>query len=202
MKKVLLVFAAIAFSMSAMAQTHDLSQGDIQAFKDRIGEMIDMFQNNLSILGSKTQPLKVKQVYKRNVFRLFIGEGEAYKDEKGQQHSAVTTQVSSIKNGQTQKRVITLKQYLNNLVNLGYAKVEITNAETYRISNIYKVGDHYEATATIFQKFCGYNGDGQKIYCDTTTKNMRIYIIPESDAVLGKHWSVKLGNIEVIETLE
>ena len=78
MKKVLLLFTVIAFNMSAMAQTHDLSQGDIQAFKDRIGEMIDMFQNNLSILGSKTQPLKVKQVYKKNVFHLFIGEAEAY----------------------------------------------------------------------------------------------------------------------------
>lgn len=188
--------------LPAVAQTNELSQGDIQAFRDRIGEMIDMFQNNLSILGSKTVPVKAKNVYKRNVLRLFVGEGDAYKDEKGNNHAAVTTQVSSIRNGKEQKRMVPLKQYLNNLVGLSYAKVEITNAETYRISNIYKVGDHYEATATIFQKFCGYNGDGQKIYCDTTVKNMRIYIIPENDAVLGKHWSVRLGNIEVIETLE
>ena len=110
-------------------------------------------------------------------------------------------QVSSMKNGAETKRSITLVKYLDNLVKLPYAEVKLTKADTYRISNIYKVGNHYEATATIFQKFEGYSkGDMQKVYSEVTQKNIKVYILPENDFVLGQHWSVRLGDIEVMET--
>lgn len=64
MKKIisLLILFFTAFPV-ANAQVNDLSESDIQAFKDRVGEVIDMFQNNLSILGSKKYSIKVKGVY-------------------------------------------------------------------------------------------------------------------------------------------
>ena len=202
-RTILLLFICIATLSQARAQVSDLSESDIQAFKDRIGEVIDMFQNNLSILGGKKYSMKVKSTYKKSVLKLFIGEGEPYTDPDGQYREGVSMQVSSLKSGKEVKRKTPLKQYLDNLIRLPYAEVKLTKADTYRISNIYKVGDHYEATATIFQRFEGYMGsDHKKVYRDVTQKNIKIYIIPENDYVLGQHWSVRLGDIEVMETIE
>ena len=68
MKKLIsIVFVILSMSFTAQtaqAQVNDLSEQDIQAFKDRVGEVIDMFQNNLSILGAKKHSMKVKSVYK------------------------------------------------------------------------------------------------------------------------------------------
>ena len=202
MKKIItLFFLFFTIASTAKAQVNDLSESDIQAFKDRVGEVIDMFQNNLSILGGKQYSMKVKSIYKKSALKLFIGEGEPYTDPDGQQREGVNMQVSSIKNDKEVKNRISLKQYLNNLIKLPYARVKLTKADTYRISNIYKVGDHYEATATIFQRFEGYvGGDNKKVYRDVTQKNIKVYVIPENDYVLGQHWSVRLGDIEVVET--
>lgn len=202
MRKLLsFIILTLAATFSASAQINDLTDQDIQAFQDRVGEVIDMFQNNLSILGGKKHSLKVKSVYKKSALKLFIGEGLPYTDPDGNEREGVQMQVSSLKNGQTVKRSTPLTTYLDNLVKLPYAEVKLTQADTYRISNIYKVGDHYEATATIFQRFEGYVGkEMKKKYSDVTQKNIKVYIIPENDFVLGMHWSVRLGDIEVVET--
>lgn len=205
MKKFLsVVMLCIITTFSAQAQVNDLSEQDIQAFKDRVGEVIDMFQNNLNILGGKKHSIKVKSVYKKSALKLFIGEGLPYAEPgTGKQRPGVQMQVSSIRNGQVSKRNIPLTSYLDNLIRLPYAEVNLTAADTYRISNIYKVGDHYEATATIFQRFEGFVGkDKRKKYSDVTQKNIKVYIIPENDYVLGQHWSVRLGDIEVVDTTQ
>jgi hypothetical protein len=204
MKKFLsIVILAFITSLSAQAQVNDLSEQDIQAFKDRVGEVIDMFQNNLNILAGKKHSIKVKSVYKKSALKLFIGEGLPYTDPDGNNREGVQMQVSSVRNGKVVKRKTALTTYLENLIKLPYAEVNLTQADTYRISNIYKVGDHYEATATIFQRFEGYVGkDKRKKYSDVTQKNIKVYIIPENDYVLGQHWSVRLGDIEVVDTTQ
>ena len=54
MKKLLSLFIfAIATVITAGAQVNELSDQDLQALKDREGEVIDMLQNNLNILTSK-----------------------------------------------------------------------------------------------------------------------------------------------------
>ena len=202
-KLVSILFFTFIATFSAQAQINDLSEQDIQAFKDSVGEVIDMFQNNLSILGGKKHSLKVKAVYKKSALKLFIGEGLPYTDPDGNQRQGVQMQVSSMKNGKVTKRNTPLTTYLDNLIRLPYAEVKLTAADTYRISNIYKVGDHYEATATIFQRFEGFVGkDMRKKYSDVTQKNIKVYIIPENDYVLGQHWSVRLGDIEVVDTTQ
>ena len=40
----------------------------------------------------------------------------------------------------------------------------------------------------------------QKVYSDVTQKNIKVYIRPEDDFVLGQQGSVRLGDIEVMET--
>ncbi|MDR3268474.1 MAG: hypothetical protein LBT83_05355 [Tannerella sp.] len=195
----LIIFLLATVHISMNAQTNDLSAEDIAAFKERTGQMIDRFQNNLSVLGSKDKTGAVKENYKEQTLKMFMGTGDPYKDTYGNEHPAVHMQVSSLRNGIETKRNILLKQYLANLVRLNYAKVEITQAETFRLSNVHKVGDHYEATALIFQKFCGYTGDGKRVYCDTTKKTIRIFIIPEED-ITGKYWTIKFGDVDVSET--
>ena len=193
----------LALTFTAQAQVNDLSEQDIQAFRDRIGEVIDMFQNNLSILGGKKHSAKVKAVYKKSALKLFIGEGLPYTDPEGKKRDGVKMQVSKVVKGENVTKVTPLTEYLDNLIKLPYAEVKMTKADTYRISNIYKVGDHYEATATIFQRFEGYVGkEMRKKYVDVTQKEIKVYIIPENDYVLGQHWSVRLGDIEVVDTTQ
>ncbi|MBR6191374.1 MAG: hypothetical protein IKQ68_04350 [Prevotella sp.] len=204
MKKIFAITLMLLMStLTINAQINDLTEQDIQAFKDRVGEVIDMFQNNLSILGSKKHTSKVKAVYKKSALKLFMGEGLPYKDlSTGEERKGVQMQVSKIVNGKnTIVGTKLLTEYLDNLIKLPYAEVKMTKADTYRISNIYKVGDHYEATATIFQRFEGYVGkEMKKKYVDVTQKNIKVYIVPENDYVLGQHWSVRLGDIEVVDT--
>ena len=203
MKKLLAITMMLLMSSLTMsAQINDLTEQDIQAFRDRIGEVIDMFQNNLSILGSKKRSDKVKAVYKKSALKLFMGEGLPFKDlNTGEERKGVMMQVTTVKKGNTEIQNKLLIDYLDALVKLPYAEVKMTKSDTYRISNIYKVGDHYEATATIFQRFEGYIGkEMKKKYVDVTQKNIKVYIVPENDYVLGQHWSVRLGDIEAVET--
>lgn len=77
MKKIIFsILLALVAMIPAQAQVSDLSESDIQAFKDRAGEVIDMFQNNLSILAGKKYSVKVKEAYKKSALKLFIGEGK------------------------------------------------------------------------------------------------------------------------------
>ena len=70
MKKIItLFFLFFTIASTAKAQVNDLSESDIQAFKDRVGEVIDMFQNNLSILGGKQYSMKVKSIYKKSAMK-------------------------------------------------------------------------------------------------------------------------------------
>lgn len=204
MKKILSTIMLLAVVFTAQAQVNDLTEQDIQAFRDRIGEVIDMFQNNLSILGGKKYKDNVKKAYKKSALKLFMGEGLPFKNlDTGEEREGVKMQVSKTVRGETKTTSKLLTQYLDDLVKLPYAEVKMTKADTYRISNIYKVGDHYEATATIFQRFEGYIGkEMKKKYSDVTQKNIRVYIVPENDYVLGQHWSVRLGDIEVVDTTQ
>ena len=99
------------------------------------------------------------------------------------------------------KRTLTLKQYLENLESLRYVKVEIKKAQTCVISNLYKVGDRYEGTVSIFQYFTGERADGH-IYRDRTQKDIKVYVSKVNDGVLGEFWDLKLGDINVVETVK
>lgn len=203
MKKLLLLFLfAIATVITSGAQVNELSDQDLQALKDREGEVIDMFQNNLNILTSKKYSLKVKSVFMKSALKLFIGEGLPYDEPgTGTKYPGVQVQVISIINDTESKQNIPLTTYLENLIKLPYAEVKLTAADIYRIGNVYKVGDHYEANATLFQRFEGYTGkDMKKKYVDVIQKNIRIYIVPENDLAQGVNWRVLLGNIGVVET--
>lgn len=137
----------------------------------------------------------------RNVLKLFIGEGNAYQLQDGE-HEPAQMQVSS-KNSQGYERRtrMPIKVYLNRLLDMKqYTSVTITKAKTLVLSNFYKVGNHYEATATIYQYFKGQGRDGY-CYRDQSEKQIKVYLFRVNDGVLGSYWDVKFGDIDVVETI-
>jgi len=197
-----LILVALLFNnASGFGQTNDLSNDDIEEFKARAGRMIDGFQANLGKIASKEVAEAIKQGHVRTTLESFIGEGDYYNDEEEGRDKIVQMEVSSLYR-EPRKRKITLKSYLTSLARLPYAKVEITSAETPRISNFYKQGDRYVATATIAQRFCGFKrieGRLVKTYCDTTKKTFKVYLFKEMD-MFGELWVVKLGDATVDDT--
>lgn len=194
-KHIIRLFAVLFFvQIATMANAQDeevkLTDEDLKQFKERVGIMIDDFQDYLSIIGSKEKPKNVKDYYVEQTLDLFINKGEK-----------VTMEVSSTKRKYPYEYLI--KVYLQRLANLRYAKVKIEQAQTFHISNFYKVGENkYRAAATIFQKFCGYNKYGDnyvKRYCDVTKKTIEIHIYLVED-LYGKRWVVKLGDVSVADT--
>jgi len=180
-------------------QTHKLSPEELADFRDNVEIMIKRFQNFLSILGSKDQTKEVKAIYVRQTLLMFMGEGKPYKDAYGNEQRAVRMQTSSLSNPYPTSRP--MSEYLNRLIALPYAKVEITSAETFQLGELKPVGDHYEAVATIFQRFCGWYSDQRQRYCDTTAKTLRVYLTPEED-FKGKKWIIKFGDVDVLETTD
>ena len=202
MKRFFYILICILFSVNGyvFSQTNDLTQEDKDAFKERVGVMIDAFQNGLTIICNKDKDEATKLSYKETILKLFMGEGKEF-DENGIKKT-VTVEVSSIRSGIQTKRQKFISIYLDNLARLPYAKVTIESADTYRISDWSQDGDKWIATATIFQKFCGYIKSGDKIikrYCDVTKKTIKIYLFKTTD-YWGGTWIVKLGDITVDDT--
>lgn len=206
MKRIAIMFCMVlSMTMTANAQTNGLTEGEEISIRERCDVMINDFQHYLEIIAGKGKSLKVRNHYVAQTYKLFIGECEAYKDlnsKKGAMHEPVQMQVSSL--GKKEPETKPMKEYLNRLKTLPYAKVEIKKAQTHKLSDIKKVGDRYEATATIYQEFRGYNENGQLVYGGTggdwTEKSIRIYIEPTEDVMHGAYFDIKLGDTSVVET--
>jgi len=79
-----------------------------------------------------------------------------------------------------------------------YEKVTIERAETIRISNLYKAGDHYEAIGTIYQIFRDKRGDGY-VFSDKTEKTIKMIVqVEETEGV--RYPVARFGDIDVVHT--
>lgn len=198
MKHLLLILSFIGLSAVGMAQTHDLSQEEQDAFKVQCQERIDAFQMGLEIIADKRQDSEIKNHYIKTIPDMFMGKGEPWSDKSGGRHAAVKMQVSSFNSGRTTD--IPLKDYLTRLRNLPYTYVEIKKAKTCIISNLYKVSDNlYMGTCSFFQYFTGQSGE-VLVYRDYTQKDVDVYIQRVEDGSLGSYWDMKFGDINVSET--
>lgn len=88
MKRIILFFCIICFGATALAQTHDLTTEELDAFKIQCQERIDAFQLGLEIIADKKQDPEVKQHYINTLPDLFMGNGEEWTDVFGQKHNA------------------------------------------------------------------------------------------------------------------
>lgn len=201
--RLVLMLLMLVFTNVIHAQTNDLTQEQIASFKARLEETIEAFQYGLEIIGDKTQEKDVKQHYKENILSFFMGGGHPYTDIDGKNYPAVKMEVSTVRYGNVirEPRTLTLVKYLENLENLKYVEVKIEKAQTCVISNLYKVGNRYQGTVSIFQYFTGRTREGM-IYKDKTQKDIKVYVTKVTDGSLGEFWEIKLGDIKVVETVK
>lgn len=199
MKKIIAILLC-CLALPMYAQTNDLSDDEINAFKVQCLERIDAFQMGLEIIADKQQDISVRNHYINTLPEMFMGDGNPWTDLKGQHHAAPKMQVAVIRyNKVIETRESPIKEYLNHLKQLKWKSIKIKKAQTCRISNFYKVSNQqYEATATFFQYFEGSNGEGQ-VYRDKTQKEVKIYLTRVEDGQLGTYWDLRFGDVNVSE---
>ena len=205
MKKIFLlltVFLSVSV-LNTNAQTLTLSPDEEKEFKGLISRMLETFTSNLSSIGSKDKEntVEFKRQVIKNTLRLFMCEGDSIQDMYGNKSRPAHMQTSTLRNGiEIKLEPQPIKEYLDKLMIMQYQKVTIKQAGTFHLSNLYKVGDHYEATATFWQYFRGERGDG-RVYQDKTRKTIKIYVQLERDEYSGDNVVVvRFGDIDVAQT--
>jgi len=96
-----------------------------------------------------------------------------------------------------------IKDYLQRLTRLNYAKVTISWFNIQYVSDLVKKPDgRYVGVITIFQKFEGVTKEGLK-YVDVTKKDITVYVERKQTQIDGipvGFWDVLLGDVKVKET--
>lgn len=200
MKNLIFTMAVVAFTLlsaqTAQAQTNSLTSEELEIFKEEVRHRVNRFQMYLTYIGSKQNDKATKQAYVRQTLKLFIGGGESYKDIYDNVLPAVRMQLSNTRTAKKYWRKT--KDYLNNLINLPYQKLEITWMDTCRVGEFHKVRDGlYETTVTISQHFRGTRDNYTVDNIDD--KNITVYLKEEVTTVGGR-FRVLFGDIEVIQT--
>ncbi len=97
-----------------------------------------------------------------------------------------------------------VRRYFERLMRLNYSKVEIEWYKIDYVSDLRRQPDGtYVGVITIFQKFKGYNKEGQLVYQDTTKKDVTVYVKRKETQIGGQlvgFWDVLLGDMRVKET--
>lgn len=97
-----------------------------------------------------------------------------------------------------------VRDYLERLMRLNYSKVDIEWYKIEYVSDLERQPDGtYVGVITIFQKFSGYDKEGQLVYQDVTKKDITVYVKRKETQIAGRligFWDVLLGDIRVKET--
>ena len=192
--KFITIFFITASYLSA--QTNDLTQDQIDDIQKEASDQIERLQRNFEILTDKNRSNEVKQHTHEETLRLFIGRGKSYEDIYGNLQEPVYIQVSNLRTGAITSRPI--DEYLRRLRNLPNSKLVITKADFYYISDICKVGDHYQAFATKFPDK-HYPTHGRLV---TNAPKIIQILVDFAEDFAEKKTFVLLGDIEVTETVE
>lgn len=199
MKKIscIALFAFLFYCARVSAQTsNDLTSEELKIFQTEVKNRVNRFQNYITFIGSKKNNIETKNAYIRQTLKLFIGEGEDYKDVDGNMQPAVRMQLSDTRS--RQKRWRKTKQYLYNLTKVSYRELNITWADVCRVGEFHKVRDGlYVATVYISQKFEGKKDNYSVVNYDE--KAITVYL-EEIVTVAGSRYNIFFGDIEVTET--
>jgi hypothetical protein len=201
-KKVLLSIFAIVIGILASGQTKtavtskeakivdeiNLSEQDIQLFKEQTKQKVDEFQQYIVSLGSKDEPAEKRNMAEKEALKLFY---------KGAQMEISMMQTD----GTVQKINRPMEKYLARLKSLPFTKVVIKFYDIAYIRDFTKGPDgKYYSTATIIQEFTGFKDDNI-VYTDVTKKDIEIIIdLIEDKFFLEKRWKIFLGDIKATET--
>jgi hypothetical protein len=179
------LFLAISFGASAQ---DEISPDRKQAIDSLALEKVRDLSKYISLIGDKaTDFSEANRVIDRAV-ELFM-EGS----EMG---------VSSIYHPEI--NYYPVKQYLQRLMRLNYNKVDIEWYKIQYVSDLERQPDgKYVGVITVFQKFSGYNKEGDLVYQDVTKKDITVYVERKETQIGGRligFWDVMLGDIRVKET--
>jgi len=194
---IIAIFAFLFYCAQVSAQTsNDLSPEELKIFQTEVRNRVKRFQNYITFIGSKKNSIETKNAYIRQTLKLFIGEGEDYKDIDGNLQPAVRMQLSNTKTRKKYWRKT--KEYLHNLTKLNYRELNITWADVCRVGEFHKVRDGlYVATVYISQKFEGMRDNGTITNMDE--KRITIYL-EEIVTIAGSRYNIFFGDIEVTES--
>ncbi len=166
----------------------NLSEQDIELFKEQTKQKVDEFQQYIITLGSKDEPSEKRNMAEKEALKLFY---------KGAQ-----MEISMVQPDETVVKINRpMEKYLARLKSLPYTKVVIRFYDIAYIRDFTKGPDgKYYSTATIIQEFTGFNDDNI-IYTDVTKKDIEIIIdIVEDTFFMEKRWKIFLGDIKATET--
>ena len=182
-----IIIAAIGLSFSSMAQDN-LSPERKQAVDSLALEKVRDLSKYVSIIGDKKTPWSEANRVIDRAEELFMTGSEIG--------------VSSL--NRKEINYYGVRQYFERLMRLNYNKVEIEWYNIEYVSDLQRQPDGtYVGVITIFQKFSGYDKEGNLIYKDTTKKDITVYVKRKETQIGGRligFWDVLLGDIRVKET--
>ena len=166
----------------------NLSEQDIQLFKEQTKQKVEEFQQYIVTLGNKDEPAEKRNMAEKEAIKLFY---------KGSQMEISM----AMPDGSIQKVNRPMEKYLARLKSLPFTKVIIKFYDIAYVSNFTKGPDgKYYSTATIIQEFTGFNDD-KLVYTDVTKKEIEIIIDLVEDKFFNeKRWKIFLGDIKASET--
>lgn len=199
MRKVIFIVVGVFAFLCAgttKAQTNNLTSDELDIFRTEVKHRVNRFQMYLTFIASKKNDRNTKLAYVKQALKLFIGNGEDYKDIYDNVQPAVRMQLSDTRTSKKYWRKT--KTYLNNLINLSYQRLEITWVDACRVGEFHKVRDGlYVTTVTISQRFEGTRDNNSIVNIDD--KTITVYLEEEVTSVGGRY-RVLFGDIEVLQT--
>jgi hypothetical protein len=179
---------AVSSKEAKIVDEINLSEADIEVFKEQTKQKVDEFQQYIITLGSKDQPSEKRDMAEKEALKLFY---------KGAQMEISVL----MPDGSQQKVNRPMEKYLARLKSLPYTKVVIKFYDIAYIRDFTKGPDgKYYSTATIIQEFTGFNDDNI-VYTDVTKKDIEIIIDLVEDKFFNeKRWKIFLGDIKASET--
>lgn len=179
---------AVASKEAKIVDEINLSDADIEVFKEQTKQKVEEFQQHIVTIGSKDEPAEKRNMAEKEALKLFFKGAEM-------QTSIIMTDGTIT----TQSRP--MEKYLARLKSLPYTSVIIKFYDLVYISSFIKGPDgRYYSSATVIQEFTGFMGDNL-VYKDVTKKEIEIVIDLVEDKFFNeKKWKVFLGNIKATET--
>ncbi len=209
-EKMLFVLMVLLFNCGfSYGQTNDLTQDDMDQLLARTQLKVNQFNGYISFIArkerykSEQQQKEIennKNAYIAVAMKLFIGDGEEFVDEYGNQQPARYMQVSCLlRNGKVRIRERKIRDYLNSLKTLNYSDVQVTAGDAFFTSEARQISENKYMTTLSYRQFFVGRRDGKVVYTDKTDKTITVYI--ERQIIDGRtRWEVLLGDIKVDAT--
>ena len=188
-KLLLIIFLAVLWSSNSLYAQKGF---DKEKFKELTLQKTKDLGHYITTIGDKKFNRDYRDAAVQSALNLFISDKKI-------------VHVSSL-NHPGQLKEYSVRKYLNKLLILKYAKVEITWYDINVVSDFIPDPDgNLTAVVKIYQKFTGYDAEGNIVYEDITTKRINVKLtriaIP-TDRGVEHEMQVLLGDIEVEETKE